>query len=277
MKGEQGIKLLRAAHVSGRSLQHDLFCLLLLSTRLSLTEHFSGICMSPRQFIGPSVGACVAGVSFHGVLQSVSSLSVFNSVQEMSLAEIDALDRRDGCGYGHSRRVSILAGHLAAALGMSAHHVARISLAGLLHDLGKGVVPEWILTKPGRLTDDEYKIIQRHPAEGYEMLRGIAGLEDVLPGVLHHHERYDGAGYPFGLIGKAIPDSARILAIADTYDAMRSSRAYRGSRSHAETLAEIHACAGRQLDPFYVAEFVRLDSSNLPIQLSDERIARVAA
>jgi HD-GYP domain-containing protein (c-di-GMP phosphodiesterase class II) len=125
--------------------------------------------------------------------------------------------------------------------------------ASILHDVGKIGVPENILNKKGRLDDKEYEIIKKHPAKGYNILRPLEQLSGALPGILHHHERYDGTGYPKGLKGEEIPLQARIIAVADTFDAMTSERAYRPAKSHEEAMAIIENVAGAQLDPYLVS------------------------
>jgi len=170
-----------------------------------------------------------------------------------------AIDAKDRYTRGHSERVAHLGALLASALNDPALPVDRVHLSGLLHDVGKIGVPEAVLCKPGRLTDEEFAAIKRHPRIGHEILSGIPLLKDVLPGVLHHHERYDGKGYPDGLAGESIPLIARVLGIADTFDAMSSNRAYRPALARAKVLEEIARCAGSQFDPALARLFVALD------------------
>jgi HD-GYP domain-containing protein (c-di-GMP phosphodiesterase class II) len=120
-------------------------------------------------------------------------------------------------------------------------------------------VPEAVLSKPGRLTDQEFALIKLHPEIGYRILKDIPMLEDLLPGVLHHHERFDGKGYPHGLVGMDIPLFARILALADTFDAMSSNRSYRSGMPRHMVRAEIAKNAGTQFDPQLAAAFATLD------------------
>ncbi|MBC7771202.1 MAG: HD-GYP domain-containing protein [Pyrinomonadaceae bacterium] len=176
-----------------------------------------------------------------------------------SLAFIDSIDERDGCGRGHSRRVSLLATRLAESTGADEQVVANIRLGGLLHDVGKASIPQGILSKPGRLNDDEYRVMQQHPRLGYELLRDIPGLEAILPGVLHHHERFDGGGYPSGLRENEIPQIARILSISDAFDAMTSPRCYRVACSCDQALTELKAESGGQFDPALVEAFLKID------------------
>src|SRR5262249_24495783 len=120
-------------------------------------------------------------------------------------------------------------------------------------------VPEAVLCKPGRLEKHEFELIKQHPTIGHRILRDIPGMEDVLPGVLHHHERWDGGGYPEGIAGEAISLVARILAVADSFDAMSSNRSYRSAMSRQEVLEEMVQCAGTQFDPTLAHRFVGLD------------------
>lgn len=160
-----------------------------------------------------------------------------------------AIDAKDRYTFGHSERVAWMGRALARDMGLSEADAERVHIAGLVHDVGKIGVPEAVLTKPGKLTDDEFAMIRMHPTIGNRILEGVPLLEDVLPGVLHHHERWDGRGYPYGLAGEDIPRIARVLAVADTFDAMSSNRSYRPALSRAAVLAEIGRSAGTQLDP----------------------------
>ncbi len=160
-----------------------------------------------------------------------------------------AIDAKDRYTRGHSERVAWLSRSIAVASGMDESTAHRVHIAGLVHDIGKIGVPEAVLCKAGRLTDEEFAHIRRHPEVGHNILVGIPQLTDVLPGVLHHHERWDGKGYPRGLRGEEIPLVARIIAVADTFDAMSSTRSYRSARTREFTLSEIARSAGTQLDP----------------------------
>ncbi len=182
-----------------------------------------------------------------------------------------AIDAKDRYTRGHSERVAHLAWLLARASGIPAEEAEHIRVAGLVHDVGKIGVPEAVLTKTGKLTDEEFDLIKRHPQIGYNILRDIPQLADVLPGVLHHHERWDGRGYPTGLARETIPIQARILAIADTFDAMSSTRSYRPGMPRDRVLAELSASAGTQLDPQLVPVMLALDFS-----FYDELVARHA-
>jgi diguanylate cyclase (GGDEF)-like protein len=165
-----------------------------------------------------------------------------------------AVDARDTYTGSHSERVGELSAKVATRLGLDAEQVELTRLAGSLHDLGKLAIPEEILRKPGTLTDSERLVLERHPQIGFRMLDSL-GVDPVADLVLHHHERWDGAGYPDGLRGEQIPLGARIIFVTDAYDAMTSDRVYRPKRSAQAALAELERCAGTQFDPGIVAAF----------------------
>jgi HD-GYP domain-containing protein (c-di-GMP phosphodiesterase class II) len=198
---------------------------------------------------------------------------LFEQQRQMFLGTIKALtasiDAKDRYTRGHSERVAWLAAALARAVGLAEPEVRRIHIAGLVHDVGKIGVPEAVLCKPGRLTDDEFGWIKKHPEIGHHILADIPQLADILPGVLHHHERIDGKGYPHGLAGDAIPRMARIIAVADTFDALSSTRSYRAARARDVVLAEVARCAGTQLDPEIAAAITRIDLTEFDRLLAD--------
>jgi putative nucleotidyltransferase with HDIG domain len=163
------------------------------------------------------------------------------------------IDRRDGMTGGHSLRVADYSRAIGARiLGGEGHHLQVVEYGALLHDIGKIAVPDAILQKAGPLTDDEWRIMRRHPELGHEILYGIAFLTDSLPIVLHHHERFDGDGYPAGLRGEEIPIGARIFSVADTFDAMTSDRHYRKALPLDVTVDELRRHSGTQFDPAVV-------------------------
>ena len=192
-------------------------------------------------------------------------LSFIGTIRAMS----GALDAKDRYTRGHSDRVAYMSAEIARAIGFSDEEVERVRIAGIVHDVGKIGVPESVLCKPGRLTDDEFEMIKKHPEIGHQILEGIPGLKDILPGVLYHHERYDGKGYPHGLAGDDIPLLARIMAVADTFDAMSSNRAYRSKMPREVVLAEIAKCAGSQFDPRVAEAFLGLDLTEFDRMVAD--------
>lgn len=176
-----------------------------------------------------------------------------NYIKKLNLQAVQALaqalEAKNPYTKGHSERVAEVSEHLAITLGLPHAHVERIRIAGMLHDIGKIGVPESVLLKPEKLTDPEFELMKKHPVDGQNILRPIASLFDILPTVYHHHERYDGKGYPMGLKGDAIPLWARILGVADAYDAMTTDRPYRKAFAKDVAAKEIARCSGTQFDP----------------------------
>ena len=195
----------------------------------------------------------------------LTNSSLYAAQKAMFIGTIRALsasiDAKDRYTQGHSERVAHLAKQLALASGVTPAEADRIHISGLVHDVGKIGVPEAVLCKQGRLTDEEFGLIKKHPEIGYRILEGIPLLADILPGVLHHHEKYDGSGYPHKLAGENIPKVARIMAVADTFDAMSSTRSYRAALPRTKALSEILRGAGTQFDPELAQIFVQLDLS----------------
>jgi hypothetical protein len=167
-----------------------------------------------------------------------------------------AVETKDFYTRGHSDRVSRGSVMIAHEIGMRGERVEAIRYAGMLHDVGKLGVPTRVLQKTGKLTEDEYAAIQLHPMRGLDIVREIGFLDEALAGIMHHHERIDGRGYPMGLAGEEIPEFARVLAVADAFDSMTSNRSYRGARPVAEAIAELRKWAGTQFDPAFVEAFV---------------------
>ena len=170
----------------------------------------------------------------------------------------NCVDGKDTYTNGHSRRVAKYTRMLAEKLGENPETVERFYNVALLHDIGKIGIPDAILQKPGKLTDEEFAIMRSHSARGYEILKDVQIQEDLAAGAHHHHERYDGRGYPDGLGGENIPWVARIIAVADTFDAMSSTRPYRKSLPEDFIINEIKNCAGTQFDPKVVEKFLEL-------------------
>jgi diguanylate cyclase (GGDEF)-like protein len=165
-----------------------------------------------------------------------------------------AVDARDAYTGSHSERVADLSARIATRMGLDNDTVELTRIAARLHDLGKLAIPEEILRKSTSLTDAERLMLERHPQIGYHMLESL-DVQPVAEWVLHHHERWDGTGYPFGLAGEAIPLGARIIFVADSYDAMTSGRIYRGPLTPGDAIAELERCAGTQFDPEVVSAF----------------------
>ena len=193
----------------------------------------------------------------------LDNIMLYEDVQAMFLGTLQALtsaiDAKDSYTYGHSERVALMSRMLAEAAGFDAHFVERTYISALVHDVGKIGVPEAVLCKPGKLTDAEFDLIKLHPEIGANILKDIRQMNDLLPGVLHHHERWDGRGYPHKLAGEDIPLMGRVIGLADSFDAMSSNRTYRKALRLEDVLAEIERCAGTQFDPELANVFVKLD------------------
>ncbi|MFL4906939.1 HD-GYP domain-containing protein [Streptomyces sp. MMS24-I2-30] len=172
-------------------------------------------------------------------------------------ALVQAVDIKDGYTRGHSERVGQASVLIARELGLGDDRVEMLRFAGILHDVGKLGVPTRLLRKDGPLTPEERRVIELHPEYGHEMVRGISFLGEARAAILHHHERLDGTGYPYGLAGGQIPECARVVAVADAFDAMTSTRTYSRARPVPAALRELERCAGAQFDPRMVAALAR--------------------
>ncbi|MEU0404496.1 HD-GYP domain-containing protein [Streptomyces sp. NPDC006197] len=172
-------------------------------------------------------------------------------------ALVQAVDIKDRYTRGHSERVGQASVLIARELGMAEDRLDVVRFAGILHDVGKLGVPTRVLTKDGPLTPEERRVIELHPEYGHEMVRGIGFLGEARAAILHHHERMDGSGYPYGLHGEQIPEFARVVAVADAFDAMTSTRCYSRARPVPTALAELERCAGTQFDPRMVTALVQ--------------------
>ena len=171
---------------------------------------------------------------------------------------VNVLEQRDSYTAGHSRRVTEIAVAIATRIDLSEGELKTLRLAGIIHDVGKIGIEDTILRKPGRLTPEEFAMIRTHPERGVQIIEPLDFLKGALPIVRHHHECFDGTGYPNRLKGEEIPLGARIVAIADTYDAITTSRAYRRARGQDAALSEIGRCSGTQFDPYLARLFLEI-------------------
>ena len=192
-----------------------------------------------------------------------AQVSLERSYSETLVALTSALDARDRETEGHSRRVVEYTRIIAVRLGVGEHDLGLISRGALLHDIGKIGVPDAILHKPGPLTEEEWEVMRRHPRIGEQMVAGVEHLAEARTIILHHHERWDGGGYPFGLRGREITLGARIFAVADTVDAITQDRPYRAARSFDQAREEILRNRGLQFDPDVVDAFLSVELLDL--------------
>ncbi len=193
----------------------------------------------------------------------LKNVLLYEDMHSMFLGTLHALsitiDAKDSYTQGHSERVALISKQLSEAAGLDTQTVDRVYLSALVHDVGKIGVPEAVLTKPGKLTKEEYDLVKKHPETGARILEDIRQMQDLIPGVLHHHESWDGRGYPHGLAGLDIPLFGRIIGLADAFDAMSSDRTYRNAMPMNKVLDEIRRCSGKQFDPQLADVFVKLD------------------
>jgi diguanylate cyclase (GGDEF)-like protein/putative nucleotidyltransferase with HDIG domain len=194
--------------------------------------------------------------------QGLVAVGAESETQRIAISMIFALaatvDAKDHYTYGHSRKVSQYAVNMAEAMNLPKEKISVIRNAGLLHDIGKIGIPDSILNKEGMLDEQEWRQIKAHPELGVEILRYVAELSNSLPIILNHHEHYDGSGYPSGLSGEKIPLEARLLSVADAYDAMTSLRPYHNQRSPQDAIDELRRCAGTNFDPELVEVFCKI-------------------
>ena len=194
-------------------------------------------------------------------------------LEESALEAVESLnatvDAKDPYTAGHSQRVQRIAVALGEELGLGPEQLDVLRFAGLFHDIGKIGVPDAILTKPARLTDEEFEVVKRHPEDGARIVGRLRSLQEIVPAILHHHERWDGAGYPHALRADEIPTEAGIVGLADAFDAMTTDRPYSDARSLDAAIAEIVRNRGTQFAPAAVDAFLRV-VERVPEQLATE-------
>ena len=192
----------------------------------------------------------------------------------MLRALVSSIDAKDPYTCGHSQRVAWLSRHIAQLSGMPEHESQRVYLAGLLHDIGKIGISEAVLCKTGRLTPKEFDEMKRHPVIGARIVQNVRQVQDLIPAILHHHERLDGNGYPHGLAGAEVPLLGRIVGIADSFDAMTTNRTYRKAQPIPVAVAELRRCSGTQFDPELTDLFLKEDLEDIMRKMARaERLA----
>jgi HD-GYP domain-containing protein (c-di-GMP phosphodiesterase class II)/HAMP domain-containing protein len=212
---------------------------------------------------------------------AIENANLYREVQKSYFdtirALVQAVEEKDKYTRGHSERVTTFSVKIAAKMGLAAQQVRTIRYAGVLHDIGKIGIDLKILQKKERLSAEEYTVVKNHPLIGMRILEPIGFLADVLPGVSQHHERYDGFGYPRGLRGEQMAFEARILAVADAYDAMITERPYRKPLLRRDAIAELQRCSGKQFDPLVVENFIEILDNDPEIRQLEERLLTVGA
>jgi diguanylate cyclase (GGDEF)-like protein len=208
--------------------------------------------------LGDHAGAALENGRLHGELRT----SYLATVRMLA----DVIEAKDALLRGHSEEVSRHVFAVAEKLGFETHEREELVFGSLLHDIGKVGISERILMKPGRLSPEEYNVVKLHPRIGFRLIESVPALESIAQGILHHHERWDGDGYPSGLRQEEIPLSARVIAVADSFSAMTADRPYRGRMSVEEACAELERCAGSQFDPQIVKIFVEEVKANPPLE-----------
>jgi putative nucleotidyltransferase with HDIG domain len=190
----------------------------------------------------------------------------FNTVETL----VRAIQARDQYTSGHSSRVSRYCQLIAEKLNLSTQDRHHLYLTSMLHDIGKIGIPDSLLNRPGKLTEEEMLKVREHVILGASMLKALGQMHPIVPLIRHHHEAYDGSGYPDGLKGDQIPLISRIVAVADTFDAMTSDRPYRKARSRSEAIEELKRCAGAMLDPIIVRAFVQCLDEQSTVEINSQ-------
>jgi putative nucleotidyltransferase with HDIG domain len=207
-------------------------------------------------------------LKFQQSAQAISIMNMASRIEELKTEKqkvcemaaktiLRALDAKDHYTYGHSMRVTYFSMVMGKQLGLSDAEMYDLELSALFHDIGKIGTPDAVLNKPSRLTDEEFDIMKEHPSKSYEILKDFDVFEKVARNAKHHHERYDGRGYPDQLKAEEIPVYARIILIADTFDAMTSTRVYRKGLPHEVAFNELVEFSGSQFDPGLVKHFIK--------------------
>jgi HD-GYP domain-containing protein (c-di-GMP phosphodiesterase class II) len=224
----------------------------------------------PFSSVSPAIGPKPRPVSplessFAAPLQVKAAEEEMSALRNAVVCSLNQLlDLKDLNTGVHSTRLAEWALHVAGEIGLDEASFPDIEVAALLHDIGKIGIPDAILNKPGRLTDEEYELMKKHPEYGWIVLRRMPGFERVSLLILHHHESFDGKGYPGGLAGEEIPIGSRIVSVIDAFDAMVSSRPYRAGMPLEEAARRLTQASGTQFDPRVVDRFLPLAQAEMP-------------
>jgi putative two-component system response regulator len=229
---------------------------ILLTAQVSLDDMVRGLDAGADDFVAKPFKQPELVARIRSALRMRRATRAFEVAQGVVAALANAVEAKDDITEHHCERLVGLAAGVGERYGLDRRKLEIVTYGALLHDVGKIGIPQAILSKPGRLTEDEWAILRRHPEIGERICRPLQIASEVLPIVRHHHERWDGRGYPDGLKGEVIPVGARIVALADSFDAMTHDRPYRAARSVEATIEEIGREAGRQFDPDLARLFV---------------------
>jgi putative two-component system response regulator len=230
----------------------------LLTALQEINDRLQGLQMGADEFISKPVERVELLIRVRSLVRMKRQHDELDRSHQVLVSIALALEARDPYTKMHSLNVAAHARRLARLMGLGPEAERQIEQAGLLHDLGKIGVPDAILLKPEALTEAEFAIMRSHPVIGFDICRPLATLGHALGAIRHHHERWDGLGYPDGLVGQAIPQRARIMAVADAYDAMTSDRPYRAGFSPEKAMAILRGGAGTQWDPEVVETFITM-------------------
>ena len=255
MPGMSGLEVCRALREDPRTVALPI---ILLTGRVETRDVVAGLDAGADDFLRKPYERSELLARIRSVLRLADAMAEVDGAHGVIVALANAVEAKDELTERHCQRLATLARELAVAAGVDPHELRAIVLGAMLHDVGKIGIADSLLTKPAPLTDAEWTVMRRHPLIGETICEPLRGSRQFLPVIRHHHERWDGTGYPDRLRGAAIPLGARIVGLVDAFDAIVHDRPYRPARSVAQALDEIGALAGRQFDPALVAAFVPL-------------------
>lgn len=236
-----------------------------------VSKHFDGNIQYAVSITSPGQTDVISAIQMAEEAMRAKKLLDRESIHsDMLTSLIRALQECDSDTEHHVRRTQQTGAELGKRIGLTDNQQSKLSLLCLLHDIGKIGVPLEILNKPGKLSKEEWRILRLHPEKGYEIANSNKELQGIAEEVRHHHERWDGTGYPDGLSGESIPLLSRVIAVVDAYDAMTNDRSYRPAMSVSRAMAELKRCAGSQFDPYIVSEFLQMLKENLPDAVQEE-------